>query len=186
MPIIPAFLHIQQVAGGEELAEADLRQRLVNGEVGAQDRLVTPGGGIEILPLAPKGFEDGPLFPRVPERLNSLHREAQRQNNLLRRVERLRTAGHNYFLLRADVDRVWPVGKPKAALPTTRPKELGPKAWLAAQEVYKFRREGGKWINIEKDLLPQIRNRLGGDQWLSNSTLKTALAYLKKNGLLDF
>jgi hypothetical protein len=51
--------------------------------------------------------------------------------------------------------------------------------------VYKLRRDGGKWINIENDLLSQIRERLGGHEWLSNSTLKTALAYLKKNGLID-
>ena len=86
--------------------------------------------------------------------------------------------------------RIWPIvgaaEKPRqAALPATPPKDIGPKAWLAVQEVYKLRREGGKWINIENDLLSQIRKRLGGDEWLSNSTLKTALAYLKKNGLID-
>jgi hypothetical protein len=186
MPLTAAFLHIEQVVGGEELAEEDLRLRLVSGDIEAQDRRVTLGGGIEIIPLAPKDFEDGPLFPRVPERLNSLHREAQRQNNLLRRVERLRTVGHNYFLRRADVYRVWPIGKPKAALPTTRPEGLGPKAWLAAQEVYKLRREGGKWIDIENDLLSQIQTRLGGVEWLrSPTTLKTAIAYLRRERLID-
>ena len=48
MPVTDAFLHIQQVVGGEELAEEDLRRRLVSGDVEGQDRLVTPGKGINI------------------------------------------------------------------------------------------------------------------------------------------
>jgi hypothetical protein len=71
-------------------------------------------------------------------------------------------------------------------LPTRRPQGLGPKAWLAAQEVYKLRREGGKWIDIEHDLLSKIQNRLGGAQWLrSPTTLKTAVAWLRREGLID-
>jgi hypothetical protein len=87
--------------------------------------------------------------------------------------------------------RIWPITggaeKPRqAALPTTRPEGLGPKAWLAAQEVYNLRREGGKWINIEHDLLSQIQTRLGGNDWLrSPTTLKTAIAYLRRNRLID-
>jgi hypothetical protein len=96
----------------------------------------------------------------------------------------------NIFLRRADVHHIWPIGgaeKPRiAALPTTRPKELGHKAWLAAQEVYKLRREGGRWINIEHDLLSQIQTRLGGAAWLSSpTTLKTAVAYLRRKRLID-
>jgi hypothetical protein len=41
------------------------------------------------------------LFPRLPERISDLHREAHRQNNLLRRVEELRLHGHYFFLRRA-------------------------------------------------------------------------------------
>jgi hypothetical protein len=195
MPLTDAFLHIQQVVGGEELAEEDLRRRLVSGDVEAQERLVTPGEGIEIILLAPEDFEDSLLFPRVPPNLNSLHREAHRQNTLLRRIERLRSDGHNFFLRRAGVCRAWPMrpAEPTSPpdvqrskqLPTERPEGLGPKAWLAAQEVYKLRGEGGKWIDIQHDLLGQIRKRLGGDEWLSKTTLKTALAYLRENGLID-
>ena len=64
MPFTAAFLHIQQVVGGEELAEEDLRLRLVSGEVEAEDRLVTPGAGIEVIPLAPENFK-GPQPPIV-------------------------------------------------------------------------------------------------------------------------
>jgi hypothetical protein len=113
----------------------------------------------------------------------------------LRRVDLFRSSGCNFFLRRADVYGIWPMssGAPASPpdkqrskqLPTTRPKGLGPKAWLAAQEVYRFRREGNKWIDIEHDLLSKIRERLGGDKWLSIGTLKTALAYLKKKGLID-
>jgi hypothetical protein len=196
MALNAAFLHIQQVAGGEELAEEELRLRLESGDVEALERLVTPSKGIDIIPLAPEDFQNGLLFPRLPERVSELHREAHRRDNLLRRVERLRSDGHNFFLRRADVYRVWPIRLVEPAsspdeqrskqLPTTRPKSLGPKAWLAAQEVYKLRREGGKWIDIEHDLLGQIQKRLGGVKWLeSPTTLKTALAYLRREHLID-
>jgi hypothetical protein len=178
------------------LAEEALRLRLVSGEVRALDQRVTPGEGIDIIPLAPEGFKDGLLFPRLPEHIGSLHREAHLRDNLLRRVERLRSDGHNFFLRRADVYRIWPMRLAEPAsppdeqrskqLPTTRPMGLGPKAWLAAQEVYKLRLEGGKWINIEHDLLRQIQTRLGGVEWLSSpTTLKTAVAYLRRERLID-
>jgi hypothetical protein len=196
MPLTAAFLHIQKVLGGEELAEEDLRLRLASGEVRAQDWRVTPRQGFEIIPLAPEDFQDSLLFPRVPPNLTPLHREAHRRNTLLRRVERLLSDGHNYFLSRADVYRVWPVRpaepisppdvRRSRQLPTTRPKGLGTKAWLAVREVYQLRREGGKWIDIENDLLSQIQTRLGGPKWLrSPTTLKTALAYLRKERLID-
>jgi hypothetical protein len=57
MPLVDAFLHIQQVVGGEQLAKEELRLRLASGDVEAQDRLVTPGKGIEIIPLAPEDFK---------------------------------------------------------------------------------------------------------------------------------
>ena len=86
-----AFLHIQQVVGGEQLAEEDLRLRLASGDVEAQDRRVTPGEGIDIIPLSPEDFQNGLLFPRLPERIGSLHREAHLRDNLLRRVDRYRS-----------------------------------------------------------------------------------------------
>ena len=111
MPLTAAFLHIQQVVGGEQLAEEDLRLRLASGDVEAQDRRVIPGEGIDIIPLAPEDFEGpyGLLFSRLPEHISYLHREAHRRDNLLRRVERLRSHGHNFFLRRADVYRIWPI-----------------------------------------------------------------------------
>ena len=91
MPLTDAFLHIQQVVGGEQLAEEDLRLRLASGDVEAQDRWVTPGEGIDIIPLSPEDFQNGLLFPRLPERIGSLHREAHLRDNLLRRVDRYRS-----------------------------------------------------------------------------------------------
>jgi hypothetical protein len=188
MPLTDAFLHIRQVVGGEDLAEEDLRLRLVSSEVEAQDRLVTPGTGIDIIPLAPEYFEDGPLFPRAPERIGSLHREAHRQNTLLRRVESLRSEGHNFFLRRADVYRIWPIGgnaeKPQeAALPTTRPKGLGPKPWLAANKVWELWCEGYRWADREQ-LLRNLGARIS-DKGLSPRTLDKALAYLRRKHLVD-
>jgi hypothetical protein len=188
MPLTAAFLHIQQVVGGEQLAEEHLRQRLASGDVEAQDRCVTPGEGIAIFPLSPDDFKypDDLLFP-----VSELH-----DQDFLRRADEHRSLGHNIFLRRADVHRVWPIRsaepasppreQPSKQLPTTRPKGLGPKAWLAAQEVYKLRREGGKWIDIEHDLLSQIQTRLGGVVWLrSPTTLKTAVGYLRRKRLID-
>jgi hypothetical protein len=188
MPFTAAFMHIQQVVGGEELAEEDLRLRLVSGDVEAQDRRVTPGKGINIIPLAPEDFEDGLLFPRAPERIGSLHREAHRQNTLLRVVESLRSDGHNFFLRRADVYRIWPIGgnaeKPQeAALPTTQPKGLGPKPWLAANTVWELWCEGYRWVHREQ-LLRKVRDRIG-DDGLSPRTLDKALAYLRRKRLID-
>jgi hypothetical protein len=187
MPLTDAFRHIQQVVGGEELAEEDLRLRLVSGEVGAQDRLVTPGKGIEIIPLAPPDFEDGLLFPRIPPNLTSLHREAHRQNTLLRRVERLRLGGHNFFLRRAHVYRIWPAAdaeRPRhAALPTTRPEGLGRKSWLAAKTVWELWCEGYRWTQREI-LLRKVRDRINDDR-LSLRTLDEALAYLRRKSLID-
>jgi hypothetical protein len=190
MPLSAAFAHIQQIVGGEELAEEDLRLRLVSGEVEAQDRLVTPGKGIDIIPLTPEDFRNGLMFPRVPELdgdINFLLREAHRHTNLLRRVERLRFDGHNFFLRRAGVYRIWPTAdaeRPQqAALPTTRPKGRGPKAWLAANTVWELWREGDRWANREQ-LLRKVRDRIG-DDGLSPRTLDKALAYLRRRGLID-
>jgi hypothetical protein len=190
MPLTDAFLHIQQVVGAQVLAEEDLRRRLVSGEVRAQDRLVTPGEGIDVIPLAPEDFKDGLLFPRVPEldgEINFLLREANRHINLLRRVEMLRFHGHNFFLRRADVYRIWPTGDAEksrqAALPATRPRGIGPKAWLATNTVWELWREGNRWAN-RKLLLRKVRDRTG-DNGLSQRTLDEALAYLRRKRLID-
>ena len=39
MPLTDAFQHVQQIAGGEQLAEEDLRLRLEAGEVEAQEQI---------------------------------------------------------------------------------------------------------------------------------------------------
>jgi hypothetical protein len=196
MPFTDAFLHIQQVVGGEELAEEDLRRRLVSGDVEGQDRLVTPGKGINIIPLAPEDFENGLLFPRVPELdtdIDFLLHEAHRRFNLRRRVERLRLDGHNFFLRRADLYRVWPIRPADPAsspdeqrskqLPTARPKGLGPKAWLAANTAWGLWSEGYRWTHREI-LLRKVRGRINDDR-LSQRTLDEALAFLRRKGLID-
>lgn len=135
MPPSAALLHIQQVVGGHELATEDLRLRIVSGDVEAQDRRVTPGEGMEVMPLTLEAFKApsddlGPLFRSRPFQ------------------------GHNIFLRRSDVYRVWPIRlaepasppdeQPPKQLPTKRPKGIGPRAWLVAREVDALMREGGK------------------------------------------
>ena len=68
MPLIDAFQHIQQVAGGEQLAEEELRLRIASGDVEAQDRRVTPGEGIDIIPLSPEDLSVRTVccFPASP------------------------------------------------------------------------------------------------------------------------
>jgi hypothetical protein len=188
MPFTAAFPHIQQVEGGEELAVEALRLRLVSGEVEALERRVALGGGTENIPLAPEYFEDGPLFPRLPERISDLHREAHRQNNLMRRVEMLRFHGHNFFLRRAHVYRLWPIGrnakKPRqAALPAKQPKGIGPKPWLAANKIWELWFDGYRWTDREA-----LRRKVCGllsDPGLSLRTLDEALAYLRRKRLID-
>jgi hypothetical protein len=189
MPLIAAFLHIQQVAGGEELAEEELRQRLESGDVEALERRVTQGKGTDTITPAPEDFQNGPLFPRHPEHISDLHREAHRRDNLLRRVERLGSDGRYFFLRRAHVYRVWPsaaddTDKPQqTALPATRPKGIGHKVWLAANKVWELWCEGYQWPDREQ-LLRKVRKRIG-DERLSLRTLDEALAYLRKKRLID-
>jgi hypothetical protein len=199
MPLTDAFLHIQQAVGGEQLAEEELRLRLESGDVEAQERRVTPGEGIDIIPLSPEDFKDGLLFPRVPEldgdiNFLALLHNVYRRDKLLLRVDRYRLDGRNFFLRRADVYRIWPIAgdaeKPRqVALPTKRPKGVGPRAWLVAREADALMREGGegsKWIDLD-DLLKTIRERIGAkDKRVPSArTLDTALAFLRKLGLID-
>jgi hypothetical protein len=180
MPLTAAFLHIQQVVGGEQLAEEDLRLRLASGDVEAQDRWVTPGEGIDIIPLAPEDFKGPyPLLFAFYE---------QGPNRFLRAVESLRFHGHNIFLRRADVYRVWPIANygetpQQAALPTTRPTGLGPKAWLTVNKAWELWVEGYRWPGREQ-LLRKVRDRID-DDGLSSRTLDQALAYLRKKRLID-
>jgi hypothetical protein len=192
MALTAAFLHIQQVAGGEELAEEELRLRLESGDVEALERRVTPGKGIEIIPLAPEDFQNGLLFPRLPERISDLHREAHRQNILLRRVERLRLDGRNFFLRRADVYRMWPIAgdaeERRARMPprmdAAEQPVLPSKVKKAADAVLALTRQGHTWGWGEREaLLTKVRERTG-DKWLSISTLKRALRYLRDQGLI--
>jgi hypothetical protein len=78
-----------------------------------------------------------------------------------------------------------PAAQP-AALPATRPKGLGPRAWIAAREVHTLTRERGedsKWIDLDA-LLNTVHKRIG-DKRLSKRTLNTALTWLRENRLLD-
>ena len=71
-------------------------------------------------------------------------------------------------------------------LPATPPSGLGPKVWLAAQEVHALTREAGedsKWSDLEF-LLNMVRRRIR-DQRLSKWTLNDALAYLRDNRLIN-
>jgi hypothetical protein len=178
MPHSAASAHIEHVVGEGLLAAEDLRLRLLSGDVEAQDRRVTPGAGIEIIPLTREDLKGRYVlsFSGIP-----------------------RLLGHNIFLRRADVYRVWPMRPAEPAsppdeqrpkrLPTARPKGLGPRAWLVAREVDALMREGGsgsKWIDLD-DLLKTIRERIGATDKtvLSSRTLDTALAFLRKHGLID-
>jgi hypothetical protein len=183
MPLSVALPHIQQVVGGHQLATEDLRLRLASGDVEAHERRVIPGGGIEVIPLMPEDFKVsdalsddlGPLLRSFPFR------------------------GHDIFLRRADVNRIWPMRlaelaspphqPPSNQLPTKRPKGVGPRAWLVAREVDALMREGGKdskWVDLD-DLLNTIRERIGAKDKnvLSERTLDTALAYLRNRDLID-
>jgi hypothetical protein len=188
MPLIDAFQHIQQIAGVDQLAEEELRLRLESGDVEAQERRVTPGEGIETIPLSPEDFQNGWLFPRLPKNIGPLHREAHRRDNLLVRLDRYRSAGQYFFLRRADVYRIWPIAdgakKPrKAALPTTRPKGIGPKVWLAINGVRELWCEGYRWT-VGEHLRRKLRDRIG-DNGLSPRTVDKALAYLRRKRLID-
>ena len=193
MPLDDAFQHIQQVAGGEQLAEEDLRLRLESGGVEAQERRVTPGEGIDIIPLSPEDVQNGLLFPRLPKRIGSLHREAHLRDSLLRRLDRYRSAGHNFFVRHSDIFRIWPIvgaaekqpaEQPSKQLPPMRPKGIGRKTWLVVSEVWALWCEGYRWPKQE-DLLHKANERLGHSKWASLPTLKIALAYLLKEGFID-
>jgi hypothetical protein len=177
MPLCAVSAHLQEVLGGGELAAEDLRLGLASGEVEAQDRWATPGEGIKLYAIPRVAFlgleiaadARGVSFPAL-------------------------TPEHNIFLRRADVYRVWPIAgdveKPRqAALPATRPRGLGPMAWLVAREVYALILEGGKgskWISLD-DLLKTIRERVGAKNKTvpSRRTLDTALAYLRNRDFID-
>jgi hypothetical protein len=186
MPLTAAFLHIQQVVGGEELAEEDLRLRLESGDVEAQNRLVTPGEGIDIIPLAPE------LFTGPDPILFGIYEVGQ--NKFLRGYDLLRHHGHNILLRRADVCRVWPMRlaepasptdeRPSKQLPPTGPKGIGRKTWVVVSEVWALWRQDYRWPKQE-DLLHNVNERLGHNKWASLSTLKIALAYLIKEGFID-
>jgi hypothetical protein len=191
MPAATAFPHIQQVEGEEELAEEALRMRLVSGEVEAQVRRVAPGGGIDIIPLAPEDFQNGLLFPRLPERTSDLHREAHRRDNLLRRVDRYRSNG-DYFFLRY-VYRIWPIAgeaeERRARMPrrmdsAEKPQVLPPKVKKAADAVLALTSQGHTWGWGEREALLTNVQELTGDKSLSISTLKKALRYLRDQDLI--
>ena len=192
MPFTDAFQHIQQVVGGEPLAEEYLRLRLESGAVEAQEHRVTPGEGIEIIPLTPDDFKNGLLFPRLPERIGPLHREAHLRDNLLRRVERYRSDGRFFFLRRAHVYRIWPIagvaGEGRTRMPRRMDAEEKPqvpsKVKKAADAVLALTRDGHTWVWGEREALLTKVRELTRDKSLSISTLKRALRYLRDEGLI--
>jgi hypothetical protein len=110
------------------------------------------------------------------------------QNIFLRIVEMHCLQGHNFFFRRADVYRIWPIArqakKPReAALPRTRPKDIGPKVWLAASKVWQLWRDGYRWPDRE-GLLRKVRDCISNDG-LSMRILDEALAYLRQKRLID-
>jgi hypothetical protein len=132
------------------------------------------------------------VFPRLHERIGDLHREAHRRDNLLRRVERLRLEGRNFFLRRAGVYRIWPIAgdaeERRARMPrrmgaTERP-QLPSKVKKAADAVLALTRQGHTWGWGERDALLTKVRELTGDKWLHISTLKGALRYLRDQDLI--
>jgi hypothetical protein len=94
MPHSAASAHIEQVVGDGLIAAEDLRLRLLSGDVEAQQRRVTPGAGIEIIPLTPESFE---VSDALSDDLGPFSRSFPLH-------------GHNIFLRCADVYRLWPIG----------------------------------------------------------------------------
>jgi hypothetical protein len=196
MPLIAAFLHIQEVVGGEELAEEELRQRIASADIEVQDRRVSPGVGIDIIPLKPEDCVGpyGLLFPRLHENISDLHREAHRRDNLLRRVERLRFHGHNFFLRGADLYRIWPIAghadqrsprMPRRMDSAEKPQlVLPPKVKKSADTVLALTRQGYTWGWSEREALLTKVRELTGDKSLHISTLKRALRHLRDQGLI--
>ena len=176
------------------MAAEDLRQRLESGDVDAQDRRVTPGEGIEIIPLTPEDWQNGLLFPASPS--TSAPCTARRISATTCCAGLTGPpAGHNIFLRRADVYRIWPIAgeaekppaePPSKQLPPMRPKEITTKAWLVVSVVWALWGEGYRWPHQEA-LRLKVCERLGWDpkEDLSLPTLKTALAWLRKEDFID-
>ena len=164
MPLNAAFLHIQQVVGGEQLAEEELRLRLASGDVEAQDRWVTPGEEIDIIPLAPEDFQNGLLFPASPSASAPCTARRISVTTCCAALTGTAQLATIFSPRRADIFRVWPIGgeakKPrKAALPTTRPKGIGPKVWLATNKVWELWSEGYRSPDRE-GLLRKVLDRM--------------------------
>jgi hypothetical protein len=87
MPHSAASAHIEQVVGEGLVAAEDLRLRILSGDVEAQQRRVTPGAGIEIIPLTPESFK---VSDALSDDLGPFSRSFPLE-------------GHNIFLRRADV-----------------------------------------------------------------------------------
>ena len=165
MPLIAAFLHIQQVVGGEQLAEEDLRLRLASGDVEAQDRRVTPGEGIDIIPLTPEDFKRRPVVP-PPSRAH------QRTCTARRIAATTCCAALTGSALMATISSCAALtctaygrslGKQRSRgrrrCRATPPKDIGPKAWLAVKRSRSSRREGGT-MDRSRRPAAKVRERL--------------------------
>jgi hypothetical protein len=180
MPLIAAFQHTQLVVGAEQLAEEELRLGLASGDIEVQDRHVTPGEGIDIIPLSPELFRGpNPLLFGVYKGGGSMFPDV---------IDRHRSNGHNFFVRRSHVYRRWPIAgaarkQREVTIPTTRPTGIGPKVWLAINKVWELWSEGYRWPHREV-LLRTVRNRIGNDS-LSMRILDETLAYLRQKRLID-
>jgi len=117
-----------------------------------------------------------------------------RTYNLLRRVERLRFHGHNFFLRGADLYRIWPIAghadersprMPRRMDSAEKPQlELPPKVKKSADTVLALTRQGYTWGWSEREALLTKVRELTGDKSLHISTLKRALRHLRDQGLI--
>ena len=177
MPLTDAFQHIQQVVGGEQLAEEDLRLRLESGDVEAQERRVTPGEGIDIIPLTPEDFKDGLLFPRLPKLdgdINFLSCSARRIAATTCCAALIGTAQMATISSCAALTctAIWPIvgdsreaAGEQPALPTTRPKGIGHQsvARRAARCDALMREGASEWLDLD-DLLKRFASASAQDE----------------------
>jgi hypothetical protein len=169
MTFLEADLHVTQVIGG--WGADGLRRRIISRDVEMQDRVIASGEGTEIKPLTPEDFRRA-LFDDYYGRL--------RGSSGFDFLE-----GHITFLRRADVYRMWPPPKPRMVLPA-RPEGVDRKVWLVVTAVWALWGEGYRWPHQEA-LWLKVCERLGWDpkEDLSLPTLKTALAWLRKEDFID-
>ncbi|HEY2231057.1 MAG TPA: hypothetical protein VGI22_25640 [Xanthobacteraceae bacterium] len=90
--------------------------------------------------------------------------------------------GHNIFLRRAHVERVWPAAFAPAVVPSVKSRKLGRKVQLAADTVAVLLEAGVTWGDNET-----LRRKVEEQSKvkISPSTLKAALKHLRTKGSID-